>query len=286
MSESPYLFDVTADDFSEQVLQRSKQVPVLVDFWADWCGPCRMLAPILDNLAQAYQGKLLVAKVNSDKEQTLATQYQIRSLPTVKLFRDGEVVDEFMGVQPESAIRDLLENHIPRASDTLRENAKATEQSGHQEKALELLQQAHHEDPENYRVHMDLADLLIQLDRVSEAEELLRSLPAKFIDDEKIKRLLAKCQLASTIANAPPINVLRTQIQAHPENLALREQLAARCILAEDYEAGMDEYLEIMKRDRRFNDEAGHRGLMATFDLLGDDERVAPYRRKLFNFLH
>lgn len=286
MSESPYVFDVTAANFAEQVLLRSDQVPVLVDFWADWCGPCRMLAPVLNNLAEAYQGKLLVAKVNSDREQALATQYQIKSLPTVKLFLKGNVVDEFMGVKPESAIRELLEKHIPRESDTLRENAKIAEDKGNKEQALELLRKAHQEDPENYRVDIDLADLLVRLGQINEAEQILRSLPAKFIDDETVKRLQAQCQLSTGLADAPPIEILRSQVQADPDNLALREQLAAGCVLAGKYEEGMDEYLEIMKRDRRYNNEAGHRGLIATFDLLGEDERLVPYRRKLFNLLH
>lgn len=286
MSDSPYVFDVTAADFAERVLQRSQQVPVLVDFWADWCGPCRMLAPVLDNLANAYGGKLLIAKVNSDVEQALANQYGVRSLPTVKLFVDGAVVDEFMGVQPESAIRELLERHIPRESDALREQARTQADAGDVDAALVLLRRAREDDPDNHRVDLDLADLLIRQGQTAEAEQQLRALPAKYAEDADVKRLLATCQLAAQQADAPPLDELRARVTAQPDDLDTREQLAAACILAGEYEAGMDEYLDIMRRDRQHNDEAGRRGLLAAFELLGNDERVTPYRRKMFNLMH
>ncbi|OBS10431.1 thioredoxin [Acidihalobacter prosperus] len=286
MSDSPYVFDVTAADFAERVLQRSQQVPVLVDFWADWCGPCRMLAPVLDGIANSYGGKLLVAKVNSDAEQALASQYGIRSLPTVKLFVGGAVVDEFMGVQPESVIRELLERHVPRESDGLRAQARAEAEAGHADAALALLRRAREDDPDNHRIDLDLAELLIAQGQAAEAEQLLRALPAKYAEDETVKRLLATSQLAAQQADAPPLDELREHVAAQPDDLAAREQLAAACILAGEYEAGMDAYLEIMRRSRSYNDDAGRRGLLAAFELLSGDDRVTPYRRKMFNLMH
>lgn len=286
MSNSPYVFDVTAADFPERVLERSHQVPVLVDFWADWCGPCRMLSPVLDNIAQTYNGKLLVAKVNSDSEQELATQYQVRSLPTVKLFYEGTIVDEFMGVQPESTIRALLEKYIPRESDTIRQVAKEAFQSGNNEKALDLLRRAHSEDPDNHRIDLDLANLLILQNQPVEAEKILRNLPAKHAEEPEVKRLLATSRLADQISDAADIDTLKNHVQNDPDDLKAREQLAARYILNGEYESGMDEYLEIMRRNQQFNDGAGRKGLIAAFELINDAERSAPYRRKMFNLMH
>lgn len=286
MSDSPYVFDVTAADFGERVLQRSQQVPVLVDFWADWCAPCRMLAPVLDQLALSYAGKLLIAKVNSDAEQALASQYQVRSLPTVKLFHKGVIVDEFIGVQPESVIRERLEKHISRESDALREAAKIAEETGDTTTALDLLRRARIEDPDNHRIEFDLAALLVRLNQPEEADQLLHSLPAKFAEDVTVKRLLATCHFANSVKEADTIDALRTQVAAHPDDLVAREQLAARCMLAGDHETGMNEYLEIMRRDRHYHNAAGHRGLIAAFEFLGEDNRTTPYRRKLFNLLH
>lgn len=286
MNNSPYVFDVTAAEFSERVLERSQQVPVLVDFWADWCGPCRMLSPVLDNIAQSYDGKLFVAKVNTDIEQELATQYQVRSLPTVKLFYRGKIVDEFMGVQPESAIRELLEKYIPRESDAIRQAAQEASQAGRNEEALVLLRRAHSEDPDNYRVDLDLADILIHQNQPAEAEKVLRNLPAKYAEEPEVKRLLATSHLANKINDAPDLDTLKNQIQSDPEDLNSRELLAARYILNGEYEAGMDEYLEIMRRNQQYNDGAGRRGLIAAFELIDDDERSSPYRRKMFNLMH
>jgi len=245
-----------------------------------------MLTPVLDNIAQAYDGKLLVAKVNSDNEQELATQYQVRSLPTVKLFYGGKIVDEFMGVQPESSIYALLEKYIPRESDTIRQKAKEASQAGRYEEALDLLRRAHSEDPDNHRIDLDLADLFIVQNQPVEAEKILRNLPAKYAEEPEVKRLLATSRLADKINDAADMETLKKQVQSDPNDLMAREQLAARYILNGEYESGMDEYLEIMRRNQQYNDGAGRRGLITTFELINDDERSAPYRRKMFNLMH
>lgn len=286
MSESAYLYDVTQADFAERVLARSHEVPVLVDFWADWCGPCRMLAPVLHKLAEDYGGKLIVAKVNSDAEQALAAQYAVRSLPTVKLFRDGAVVDEFMGAQPESVIRELLERHVPRESDAVRENALAVWRSGDAAAAAAMLREAAEQDPGNAKIVPDLARVLLAQGEADEAEQLLRGLPANRAEDADVKRLLASAHFARLVKDAPASDALKARVDAQPDDLAARERLAARWILEGSYEAGMDALLQIMRKNRKYNDDAGRRGLLAAFELLGNDERVTPYRRQMFNLLH
>ncbi|MEJ2631270.1 MAG: thioredoxin [Acidihalobacter sp.] len=286
MSETPYLYDVTQADFEQLVLARSHEVPVLVDFWADWCGPCRMLAPVLHKLAEDFGGQLIVAKVNSDAEQALSQQYGIRSLPTVKLFRNGAVVDEFMGVQPESAIRAILERHVPRESDNGREQALEIWRSGDAATAAVMLKEVAEQDPDNTQIVPDLARVLLAQGEADEAERLLRSLPANRAEDADIKRLLASAHFSRLIKDAPAADALKERVDADPKDFAALEQLAARWILESNYEAGMDALLQIMRGDRKYNDDAGRRGLLAAFELLGDDERVTPYRRQMFNLLH
>ena len=130
MSPSPHIADVTQQTFESLVLAKSREIPVLADFWAAWCGPCKQLMPVLAKLADEYGGKFFLAKINSDTEQPLAARYGVKSLPTVKLFRNGQVVEEFMGAQPEKTIRALLDRHIPRESDTLVYNAMLAARSG------------------------------------------------------------------------------------------------------------------------------------------------------------
>src|SRR4030065_277949 len=176
MSPSPHIADVNQQTFESLVLAKSREIPVLADFWAAWCGPCKQLMPVLAKLADEYDGKFFLAKINSDTEQPLAARYGVKSLPTVKLFRNGQVVEEFMGAQPEKAIRALLDRHIPRASDTLVDNALQVLRAGQPDQALAILQQAVKTDPGNDRAKLELARLHAQLGHAAEAETKLAAL--------------------------------------------------------------------------------------------------------------
>ncbi|HDK37520.1 MAG TPA: thioredoxin, partial [Thiolapillus brandeum] len=152
MDNSPYIVEITNDNYQTAVLEQSHKVPVLVDFWASWCQPCQMLMPVLANLAEQYQGKFILAKINTEEQQELAAQFGIRSIPTVKLFRNGDPVDEFAGALPESEIRKFLEKHISRESDAMVDQAEQLLLQGDLENALKLLQQAKQTDPENSNI--------------------------------------------------------------------------------------------------------------------------------------
>lgn len=142
MAEHPYLYAVTEADFAARVVAASQEVPVLVDFWAGWCAPCRLLLPVLEKLATEYDGKLRVAKVNADEQPVLVQQFGVRSLPTVLVFRHGRVVEQFMGAQPESAIRQIIERHIEKPSDRLRTEAQQALKAGQAAQAVALLREA------------------------------------------------------------------------------------------------------------------------------------------------
>jgi len=282
MATSPHIADVTEQSFDAAVLTRSRQVPVLVDFWAAWCGPCKMLMPVLQKLADEYGGKFFLAKVNTDVEQALANRYGVKSLPTVKLFKNGQVMDEFLGVQPEKAIRALLDRHISRESDALVHKALLALQSGNANEALAILQQAMQSDPTNDRVKLELTRLFIRLGRPTDAETTLGTLSAETRDGADAAALRAQLEFARIAAGARPIDELRKSLASNPRDSAARYELAARLVLLGDYPAALDEFLEIVRTDRKFNDDAGRRAMLAVFNLLGGTgEIVNQYRRKL-----
>jgi len=287
MSKSPYVLEARSENFSEVVLTNSRRVPVLVDFWADWCAPCRVLMPILASLADEFGGKFLVAKVNTEEQRELAARYQIRSLPTVKLFRNGEVMDEFMGALPEGAIREFLDRYIERASDRIRQEAGSAQAAGDTTGAMELLRSALRGDPENYRVHRDLIQMLMENEGYNEADAILRSLPASQQTEPEFSRLRNRLQFALVAKGAPAAEALMRAIQADPSDLQARYQLGARKVMDGDYEGALEQLLEVMRRDRGFEDDAARKGMLAVFDLLGGQgPLVSRYRGLMSSALY
>lgn len=294
MADSPFISEVTHADFASEVLEKSRQLPVLVDFWAAWCGPCQMLMPVLARIADDYGGRFHLAKVNTDAERELATQYGIRSLPTVKLFRNGAVVDEFLGVQPESVIRQLIDRHLPRPADAMIERALAAAQRGQTDEALQQLRAAVAADPSYDRPRIALARVLLALPptgdiaaRLAESETLLDGLPPAKRMDAEVTRLRARLTFLRIVENAPPLPDLERTIAANPGNHEARYQLSAHKALAGDYEPAMEHLLEMVRRDRRYGDDAGRKALVGLFTLLGNNNPlVAKYRGLLSRALN
>ncbi len=287
MSDSPYVTEATSDNFVDLVLQNSYRVPVLVDFWAEWCAPCRVLAPVLTKLADEFRGKFLVAKVNTDEQRDLATRYQIRSLPTVKLIRNGEVMDEFMGALPDSAVREFLDRYIERDSDKARQEAHAAHAVGDTERAVTLLKEAIAEDPDNYRVHQDLLGLLMEQRDYEAAEQILRSLPASRRSSPEFTGLQNRLKFAAVATEAPSQDVLLKAIEADPLDNQARYQLSAIHVVHGDYKAALQQLLVIMRRDRKFGDDAARKGMLAIFDMLGgQNPLVSRYRGLMSSALY
>ncbi len=284
MADSPYIFEVTQENFAQVVLQGSQQQPVLVDFWADWCQPCRMLMPILSNLAEQYNGQFILAKINSDQNQELAAQYGVRSLPTVKLFKNGQPVDEFMGALPESQVREFLDRHIERESDKLLDQAMAILASGDEDAALPLMRKAAELDPKRARIITPLARLLAGKGQTQEALDLLNGLPSSERDSAEASALLAQIEFSQQAADLPDRQTLETRAEAG--DLEARLQLANKLVAEGDYQPAMDQLLAIMQKDRGFQDDIARKTLLKIFDMLGDDPLVEQYRRKMFNYLY
>ncbi|HDP89091.1 MAG TPA: thioredoxin [Thioalkalivibrio sp.] len=282
MADSRYIFDVTSETFDTYVLQNSHQVPVLVDFWAGWCQPCQMLMPVLARLIEEYDGKVLLAKVNSDEQQELAGRFGVRSLPTVKVFKEGRVVDEFMGVQPEPAIREIIERHVVRESDLTRAEALRLAREGDIAGAEKVLRDLLAADPGVERAKVDLASILAQTGRADEADELMRTVPLNIQQEEDVKALMQRIKAIRLTENAPDTEALRQAIEKDPADLHARLQLAARLVADDQLEDALEQYLEIMKRDRKFENDAGREGMLSVFEMLGGQgELVSTYRRKM-----
>ena len=288
MSESPYVFEVTQHNFAAVVVENSQRVPVLVDFWADWCQPCKTLTPLLSKLAQEYRGGFILAKINADAEQALAGHFQIRSLPTVMVVWQGQIVDQLVGVQPESAYREVIDQYqTPHPGEQALEQANLLWQHGHQQQSVELLGEILKQEPDNVALKVALADKLLQLDHGEQARTLLQSLPIEEQERQPASGLLARLRFADLAQGAPDLATLETKVQTDPTDSTARRQLAARYVLSGAYEAALQQFMDLMRRDPQFEEEAGRKGLIAIFEMLGnEDPLVITYRRRLFSLLH
>lgn len=282
MSEASYHFDVSAENFDQFVLENSRHVPVLVDFWAPWCGPCKSLMPMLTRFAEEYAGLFLLAKVNIDEQQELATRYNVRSVPTVKLFRNGEAVDEFMGAIPEQQIRQFLDPYIVRESDRQLPAIQAAFEAGDQDQALQQLQQLRDDEPDNMRLVLVQAEMLIRLQRLKDTTALIEALPANLEQDSQVQALKSRLRLMSAVQNAPDIETLRQRIETNPDDSEARYQLAMQLNASADYEGALAAFLELLKRDRDYADDGARKGMLMIFEQLGNEgDLVAHYRRQM-----
>nr|VFJ49808.1 MAG: putative thioredoxin [Candidatus Kentron sp. FM]VFJ71893.1 MAG: putative thioredoxin [Candidatus Kentron sp. FM]VFK18521.1 MAG: putative thioredoxin [Candidatus Kentron sp. FM] len=288
MSTSKYVFDVDERNFPEIVLENSRRMPVLVDFWAAWCAPCRMLAPVLEKLAEEFGGTFLVAKVDTDEQRQLAAEYSVQSLPTVKVFRNAAVVEEFLGAQPEGVIRQVLDRHVERESDRMRTHAMALHEQAKTEEGIRHLRDALAMDPANERIFPDLARLLLAQGHFTEVEALLQGLPVNRQPDADIKEIRIQLEFARIAGNAPPVTELEDRVAKAPGDCEAHYQLGARKVMTGDYETAMNHFLEIMRRDRRFREDAGRKALVDTFALIGegDPSLVSRYRSLMSSMLY
>ena len=277
-----FSIDVTQENFAAQVIEASHQQPVLVDFWATWCGPCQSLMPILEQLAASYKGKFLLAKVEIDSQQALASQFGVRSVPTVKLVKNGQIVDEFMGALPESQVRAFLDKHIESESEQRMQQALARYQAGETDAALAEMGQILQDDPDNENNKIIYTQVLIRENHLDEAKQWLATLPLEVSLKPEVRAMQAQLEFIETVQNAPDAATLEKLLSDDPGNTQARYQLSAHAILQGQFEMAFENLLEIVKRDRNYNDDAGRKALLKLFELLGDNhELVSSYRRKL-----
>ncbi len=281
MSATAHSFDVSTQEFAQRVIERSHEVPILVDFWAGWCAPCQMLAPVLARIVQEYQGRVLLAKVDTDVEQELARRYGVRGLPTVKLFRGGVPVEEFVGLQPEPVIRRLLERYVPNRLRELIVHARERYATDPKQ-ALVLLTEALALEPGSDAVKTELARAHYLAGDTDAARRWLEELSAPARLTSAARAIDAQLHFARLRAGAPSREDLEQALARDAGDCRAREQLAAYAVSVQDYELALQQLLEIVKRDRRYGDDAGRKHMLALFDLLGGKgELVNRYRHLL-----
>ena len=287
MTDESLSIDVTQDTFAREVIDRSRDLPVLVDFWAEWCNPCKMLAPILAKLADELVGKFHLAKVDTDREQQIAAQYGVRSLPTVKLFKDGEVSDEFIGALPEKAIREFLERHLDRPADeTLKQATELVDQDKRSE-AITLLQQALIDDPDYDKLQFRLASYQLADRDPAGARTTLKTMAQSRRQDADYKALLATIEMNELAGSELDVESLRMETASAPENYEARRQLSTLLFLEADIDGAMSEALEIVKGGRKEVRNSGREALVKMFEALGNsNEHVVRYRRLLAQTLN
>jgi putative thioredoxin len=278
---SQFAFDVSLEEFETKVVQPCMQVPVVIDFWAPWCGPCQTLKPMLEKLAEEYGGRFLLAKINSDENPEIAQHFGVRSIPAIKVLYQGQLIDEFNGALPEGQIRAFLDRFaLPAAGGNLREEAAALVAEGRLEEALAKLVEASQASPEDEAVRLDAAEVLMQLSRNDEAGQLLAG--EYVTESDRANALRARLALAAGGADTAE---LEAKLAANPDDHASRLELSRAYAARNRFREALDAALAVAIKDRFFDEGAGRKAMLQLFEALGGSEQyddlVREFRRKL-----
>lgn len=281
-----YVVDITQQNAQQYLIDESFKRPVVVDFWAEWCQPCKTLMPLLEKLAAEYAGQFLLARLNADELQPIAAQLNVRSLPTVIILKDGQPVDGFVGAQPETEIRSLLAKHLPAPWQALIEKANALMAENNFADALPLLRQAWQESGEDNAIGVGLAQVYIHLNRCDEAEALLKRVP--FLEQDTVfEQAMAQLELKREAAESPELKALQAEYAADPDNLEVAYRLAVQYSQVEKPREALELLLTILRRDLGYHDGNAKKILMDIIATLGKGDPLAvEYQRKLFTLLY
>jgi putative thioredoxin len=280
VTEAAAALTVTAANFMADVVDASGQTPVLVDFWAPWCAPCRQLMPILDRLVEQYGGRFKLAKVNTDEQQELSQQIGVRSLPTVVLFKDRTVVDHFIGVVPETQIRDMLDKHLPKTVDSPMQRAQQLKAAGDFAGARKILENELARDRENLDLQTGLAELQALDGDVDGARQELERLQGSNPAHPAVKRLAALLAFSDVVGAYPDVRSLRERAAANPADLELKHALAVHQLLGGDVEPALLTWLEILRDNRTYKDDLARRSLVMAFELIGEADPIVSQTRR------
>jgi putative thioredoxin len=286
MNDSPHVIEINEFQFQDAVLQAPADQLMVVDFWAPWCEPCKALTPILHGLAARYEGRFTLVKINLDENQHLAGQLGVKSVPTVKIIRGGQLLDEFTGALPEGDIVAMLDRHLPHPSDGLRQQAREALSAGDAARAAELLVEAASLDPEVAEIRLEQAQVLASQGDNESALTLIDSLPPELRDGEHAQRLRAALAFVALNQDAPSMEALLQTLANSPEDREALYQLAARHVVAQQYSEALELYMRLLRLDREFREDGARKAILAVFDLVDDTELIRRYRRELASALN
>ena len=281
-----YIVNIDETNAAQLLIEESHNRPVVVDFWADWCEPCKVLMPLLEKIANEYQGAFLLAKVNADEQQNISQQFGVRSLPTVMVIQNGQPVDGFSGAQPEAQVRQMLEKYLPKPWDGLLQLAQEAMESGDFAAALTPLRQAWEESGHLHDITLAFAHALIECLRLDEAESVLADV--RMADqDAAYEQLCAQLEIKREAAKSPEIEALEQRLAANPDDLDVRHQLGVQYINAGQFKEGLEHFIIILRKDLEHGDGATRKLLLDTLASLGKgDPLAAEYQRKLYSLLY
>ena len=283
---SDYIVNIDETNAAQLLIDESHKRPVVVDFWADWCEPCKVLMPLLEKIADEYQGAFLLAKVNADEQQMISQQFGVRSLPTVMVIQDGQPVDGFAGAQPEAQVREMLGKYLPKPWDGLLQMAQEAMGQGNFSEALTPLRQAWEDSGHLHDITLSYAHALIECLRLDEAETLLDGI--RMADqDATYEQLRAQLEIKREAAKSPEIEALEQKLAADPGDLDVLHSLAVQYTNAGQFKNGMEHFITILRQDLDHGDGATKRLLLDTIATLGKgDPLAAEYQRKLYSLLY
>ena len=280
------VIEIDQNNAQQYLIDESFNRPVVVDFWADWCAPCKQLMPLLEKLADEYAGAFLLAKINADEQQGISQQLGVRSLPTVMVFKDGQPVDGFAGAQPETAVREMLQKHLPSPWDG--KIAEATEllDQGDTAGALALLRAAWEESSKLLDITLAYAGALLEANRLDEAEEVLSEV--RLVDRDALhEQLMAQIELKREAGKSPEIEALEAELANDDSNHGVRVKLAVQLTTGAHYRDALEHLLVVLRADRDWNNGEAKRLYLDTIASIGKgDPLAAEYQRKLFSILY
>jgi len=287
MIDSPHVFDVTIENFETDVIAASDDTPIVLDFWAPWCGPCKILTPILEKLAAEYGGRFRLGKINSDEQQELAGMFGIRSIPTVIALKNQKPASAFQGAQPESAVRQFLDKIVPSESDERLNKAQSKLAAGDIDGAVDELKVALALNPQLDPARVMLADIAMRDNRIADAKAYLAACKPVHQMDDEFQRVATRIVAAEEAGNSPEAAALKARIAKDASDHDARLQLAAVCAAQGQFEPAFQTLLESIQLDRAWNEEAARKRMVEYFALAKEQpELVRRYRQALATTLN
>jgi putative thioredoxin len=284
--DNSFVIEVSDDTFQKEVIERSKETTVVVDFWAEWCGPCRQLGPVLEKEVESRGGAVILAKIDTDQNSKIAMQFRVSGIPAVKAFRDGKVVADFVGARPPAEIKRFFDKLVPSPAEQSVSRGKELLQKGQEEAAEALFQEALSLDVRCEPARVELICLWLKQGKQAEATAIAEKIARGSSERALADALLWEASLEADATKEDPRAMLDA-IDAEPNNLALRWSVAARFFLNEEHEDALREFLEIVKRDRNYRDDGARKAILSIFAMLGPEhELVTLFRRRLSQALY